>query len=54
MWKELIQHMSEHLTSAHLYLDLAKSGYLFHGYSGGMQSDLDKMTTKLYAFFCEM
>ena len=26
----------ERLTGAHLYLDIAKSGYLFHGYSGGM------------------
>ena len=26
----------EQLTDAHLYLDIAKSGYLFHGYSGGM------------------
>ena len=24
------------LTSAHMYLDLAKLGYLFHGYSCGM------------------
>ena len=26
----------EQLTGAHLYLDIAKSGYLFHWYSGGM------------------
>ena len=26
----------EQLTDAHLYLDMAKSGYLFHGYSGAM------------------
>ena len=26
----------EQLTGAHLYLDIAKSGYLFHGYSDGM------------------
>ena len=25
----------EQLTGAHLYLDIAKSGYLFHGFSGG-------------------
>ena len=24
------------LTGAHLYLDIAKPGYLFHGYSSGM------------------
>ena len=30
----------EQLTSAHLYLCIAKSGYLFHGYSGGMLSAL--------------
>ena len=28
----------EQLTGAHLYLDTAKSGYLFHGYSGGMHN----------------
>ena len=27
----------EQLTGAHLYLDIAKSGYLFHGYCGGMK-----------------
>ena len=27
----------EQLTGAHLYLDIAKLGYLFHGYSGGMR-----------------
>ena len=27
----------EQLTGAHMYLDIAKSGYCFHGYSGGMQ-----------------
>ena len=27
----------EQLTGAHLYLDIAKSGYLFHGYAGGMK-----------------
>ena len=26
----------EQLTGAHLYLDIAKSGYPFHGYFGGM------------------
>ena len=26
----------EQLTGAHLYLDIAMSGYPFHGYSGGM------------------
>ena len=26
----------EQLTGAHLYFGIAKSGYLFHGYSGGM------------------
>ena len=26
----------EQLIGAHLYLDIAKSGYFFHGYSGGM------------------
>ena len=26
----------EQLTCAHLYIDIAKSGSLFHGYSGGM------------------
>ena len=26
----------EQLIGAHLYLDIAKSDYLFHGYSGGM------------------
>ena len=65
LWKELMEHMSEHtgfissyqllitaactntgdkmkgscpkqLTGAHLYLDIAKSGCLFHEYSGGM------------------
>ena len=25
----------EQLAGAHLYLDIAKSGYLFHGYFGG-------------------
>ena len=27
----------EKLTCAHLYLDIVKSGYLFHEYSSGMQ-----------------
>ena len=27
----------EQLTGAHLYLDIAKSGYLLRGYSGGLQ-----------------
>ena len=27
---------TEHLTGVHLYLDLAKSGYFFHGFSGDM------------------
>ena len=27
---------TEQLTGAHLYLDIAKSGYLFHGFSSGM------------------
>ena len=27
---------TEQLTSVHLYLNIAKSGYLFHGFSGGM------------------
>ena len=27
---------TEQLTGAHLYLDIAKSGYLFHGFAGGM------------------
>ena len=31
----------EQLTGAHLYLDIAKSGYLFHGYSGGMRYNGD-------------
>ena len=26
----------EQLAGAHLYLDIAKSGYLFHGYSRGI------------------
>ena len=26
----------QQLTGAHLYLDIAKSGYLFQGFSGGM------------------
>ena len=26
----------QQLTGSHLYLDIANSGYLFHGYSGGM------------------
>ena len=26
----------EQLTGAHLYLDIAKSGYPFHSFSGGM------------------
>ena len=29
---------TEQLTGAHLYLDIAKSGYLFHGYSSGMMA----------------
>ena len=29
---------TEQLTSAHLYLDIAKSGYLFRGFSSGMVS----------------
>ena len=29
-------HPRAGLTSVHLYLDIAKSGYLFHGSSGGM------------------
>ena len=29
----------EQVTGAHLYLDIAKSGYPFHGYSGGMGRD---------------
>ena len=28
---------TEQLASAHLYLDIAKSGYLFQGFSGGMK-----------------
>ena len=32
-WKEA---NPEQLTDAHLYLDIAKSDYLFHGYSSGM------------------
>ena len=28
----------EQLSGARLYLDIAKSGYLLHGYSGGMQT----------------
>ena len=27
----------EQLTGAYLYLERAKSGYLFHGFSGGMK-----------------
>ena len=27
----------EQLNDAHLYLDIARSGYLFHGYSSGMR-----------------
>ena len=30
----------EQLTCAHLYLDIAKSGYLFHGYSGGWTQEI--------------
>ena len=30
----------EQLSGAHLYLDIAKSGYLFHGFSGGMKYTL--------------
>ena len=29
----------EQLTCAHLYLDIAKSGYLFRGFSGGVKQD---------------
>ena len=32
-WKAAAQ---EQLTGAHLYLDIAKSGYLCHGFSCGM------------------
>ena len=28
----------EQLSGAHLYLDIAKSGYLFHGFSGAVQN----------------
>ena len=31
----------EQLIGAHLYLDIDKSGYLYHGYSGGMVTDDD-------------
>ena len=31
----------EQLTDAHLYLDIARSGYLFHGYSNGMNDYLE-------------
>ena len=30
------------LTGAHLYLDIAKSGYFFHGYSGGIGNELTR------------
>ena len=29
---------AEQLTGSHLYLDIAKSGCLFHGFSGGMHN----------------
>ena len=39
----------EQLTGAHLYLDIAKSGYPFHGSTGGMSE-----TTCLWAWNCMM
>ena len=35
---------SGQLTGAHLYLDIAKSGYLLHGYSSGMLNILTIFT----------
>ena len=36
----------EQLVGAHLYLDISKSGYLFHGISGGMYAGETK-TSKM-------
>ena len=39
----------EQLTGAHLYLNIANSGYPFHGYSGGMASlGLSELTLMLH------
>ena len=40
----------EQLTGAHLYQNIAKSGYLYHSHSGGMASQfhVDEMTYPYY------
>ena len=48
----------QELTGAHLYLDIAKSGYIFHGYFGGMQRFIRsrfwmKITRVIYFFILD-
>ena len=41
---------TEQLTGAHLYLDIAKSGYHFHGFSGGMSLKCDALVRLALSF----
>ena len=43
----------EQLTGAHLYLDIAKSGWLFHGYSSGMNGQNRGGKAHMYRHFSQ-